>query len=133
MKKKKTLIVFLFSMLLVASFCTLSVGAIETSEGETAQGNVTVSQWDLDDFGTSINGVYEVFRNISVPIAAVAVAYNAFLILTGSAKEMEMCKARIKLIVLAEIAICFVPLVIKAGISLGESYGWNPGTPTIGS
>lgn len=133
MKKKKTLIVFVLYVLLVASFCTISAGAVNTKEEQAAQGEVTISSWDLSQFGTSINTVYKTFRNISVPIAAVAVAYNAILIIMGSAKEMEMCKARIKLILLAEIAICFIPLVINAGMAIGESHGWNPGSPSAGT
>lgn len=128
----KRLKISILCCLLVSLFCVMSVNASVTSSGGKEKVNdVKIAAWDLEAFGEEINTVYKTARAISVPIAAVALAYNALMILLGSTKEMEMYKTRIKLLLIAIIAVCFIPLAVNLGADLASSYAWDPASPGI--
>lgn len=89
--------------------------------------------YDLTEFRDKVGEIYALAVKISIPCGAVSFAFGAFRLLTGDEKAMEKGKNQMIFTVIAVAAIILLPLVIRAGIDLGRTYGWTPPSIQSGS
>lgn len=82
--------------------------------------------YDLTEFRDKVGEIYNLAIKISIPCGAVSFAFGAFRLLTGDEKAMEKGKNQMIFTVVAVAAIILLPLVVRAGIELGRTYGWTP-------
>ena len=78
------------------------------------------------DYSAKIWEAYTVGRVICLPLAAVSVGMSAFKLL-GDEKSQAVGKKQFYITLMAVAAMYILPYVIKLGVDLGKTYGWNPG------
>lgn len=108
---------------LVFGFCIARAScATWTAENEIAG----EAPYDLTEYGDGVGDVYEMLVNIAFPLAAVSFAAGAFRMITGGERDIESGQKQMIMTLLALAAIIMLPLAVKAGMTLGKTYGWSP-------
>ena len=87
------------------------------------------SDKEMSNFSSKIDETYKLFRNIALPLAALALAYCGLALLLGSEKDAEVAKKRIFFILLAIVVLYLLPLIVKEAMNVGAKYAWSPSSP----
>lgn len=77
------------------------------------------------EYSSEVWEIYSIGRVISLPLAAVSVAMGAFKML-GDEKSMAAGRKQIFITLLAVAALIILPSVVKLGLDIGQTYGWDP-------
>lgn len=100
---------FLTSFLLISTVLVCPVAAADLSP------NYSSKVWEI----------YSIGRKISLPLAAISFAMGAFKML-GDEKSMAAGRKQLFITLLAVAALIILPSVVKLGLDIGQTYGWNP-------
>lgn len=140
-KTQEVLIRLTALLFVVFSVFSLSLYHADCADGEDSNSNNDIWHvegmdkeaipYDLTAFRDKVGEIYNLAVKISIPCGAIAFSAGAFRLLTGDEKAMEKGKSQMIFTLVAIAAIILLPVVVKAGIELGSTYGWKP--PTIQS
>lgn len=82
--------------------------------------------YDLSMFGDKVGEVYELVLKIATPCAVIPFAMGAYKMLTGNDQDMKAGQKQMKLVLMALAALYLLPIVVRAGIDIGDAYKWSP-------
>ena len=82
--------------------------------------------YDLTDYAQKISSYYAMARNIVCALCAVGIAWTGLGMIHGTEEDMRKGKGRIKYMIVAMVAVFFVPYCIRFGMELGKTYAWKP-------
>lgn len=85
----------------------------------------------VKDYENAVQTVYTLGCTIALPLAAVAVAFGAFRMVTGDEDSVRKGKRDIVLAVLAVVAIMLLPRFVNMGVSTGREHAWEPETKDV--
>lgn len=77
------------------------------------------------DYSSKVWEIYSIGRVISLPLAGGSFAMGAFKML-GDEKTMAAGRKQLIITLLAVAALIILPSVVKLGLDIGQTYGWDP-------